>query len=200
MSYLWSFWNLCINSVIEWLMSFFQVVTKKYRGFEIPKEMTGIWKYLNNAYTREEFTNTCPSDNEIEIAYADVAKRLVKWAPPSRPPPSIPSPPLYTPLHLPILGTGTDVLIHHKGKTTTLDFFSFSPHLEWTPCMNPWSFISFFLPVIMKVCLVESPSLMFVPFNCFLFFICQWMLWGDGEAARRARQCLSMLGVERAPW
>uniref|UniRef100_A0A3Q4H2V9 Chloride intracellular channel protein n=1 Tax=Neolamprologus brichardi TaxID=32507 RepID=A0A3Q4H2V9_NEOBR len=55
-----------------------KVVTKKYRGFEIPKEMTGIWKYLNNAYTREEFTNTCPSDNEIEIAYADVAKRLVK--------------------------------------------------------------------------------------------------------------------------
>lgn len=54
------------------------MVTKKYRGFEIPKEMTGIWKYLNNAYTREEFTNTCPSDNEIEIAYADVAKRLVK--------------------------------------------------------------------------------------------------------------------------
>lgn len=69
---------MCINSVIEQLASFFQVVTKKYRGFEIPKEMTGIWKYLNNAYTREEFTNTCPSDNEIEIAYGDVAKRLVK--------------------------------------------------------------------------------------------------------------------------
>ncbi|XP_012717552.1 chloride intracellular channel protein 4 [Fundulus heteroclitus] len=55
-----------------------KVVTKKYRGFDIPKEMTSIWKYLNNAYTREEFTNTCPSDKEIEIAYADVAKRLVK--------------------------------------------------------------------------------------------------------------------------
>lgn len=57
---------------------FLQVVAKKYRGFDIPKEMTAIWKYLNNAYTREEFTNTCPSDKEIEIAYADVAKRLVK--------------------------------------------------------------------------------------------------------------------------
>lgn len=55
-----------------------KVVAKKYRGFDIPKEMTAIWKYLNNAYTREEFTNTCPSDKEIEIAYADVAKRLVK--------------------------------------------------------------------------------------------------------------------------
>ncbi|KAG7226286.1 hypothetical protein INR49_003037 [Caranx melampygus] len=55
-----------------------KVVAKKYRGFDIPKEMTAIWKYLNIAYTREEFTNTCPSDKEIEIAYADVAKRLVK--------------------------------------------------------------------------------------------------------------------------
>lgn len=55
-----------------------QVVAKKYRGFDIPKEMTAIWKYLNTAYTREEFTNTCPSEKEIEIAYADVAKRLVK--------------------------------------------------------------------------------------------------------------------------
>lgn len=55
-----------------------QVVAKKYRGFDIPKEMTAIWKYLNNVYMREEFTNTCPSDKEIEIAYADVAKRLVK--------------------------------------------------------------------------------------------------------------------------
>lgn len=61
--------------------TFLQVVAKKYRGFDIPKEMTAIWKYLNNAYTREEFTNTCPSDKEIEIAYGDVAKRLVKWAP-----------------------------------------------------------------------------------------------------------------------
>lgn len=55
-----------------------QVVAKKYRGFEIPKDMMGIWRYLNNAYKREEFTNTCPSEKEIEIAYADVAKRLVK--------------------------------------------------------------------------------------------------------------------------
>lgn len=42
-----------------------------------------------------------------------------------------PPSPLYTPLHLPILGTGTDVLIHDKGKKKkTLDFFSFSPNLE----------------------------------------------------------------------
>lgn len=54
------------------------MVTKKYRGFDIPKDMMGIWQYLQNAYTHEEFTNTCPSDREIEIAYQDVAKRLIK--------------------------------------------------------------------------------------------------------------------------
>ncbi|XP_027561773.1 chloride intracellular channel protein 4 [Neopelma chrysocephalum] len=54
------------------------VVAKKYRNFEIPKEMTGIWRYLTNAYSRDEFTNTCPGDKEIEIAYSDVAKRLTK--------------------------------------------------------------------------------------------------------------------------
>lgn len=60
------------------LILLFQVVAKKYRNFEIPKEMTGIWRYLSNAYSRDEFTNTCPGDKEIEIAYSDVAKRLTK--------------------------------------------------------------------------------------------------------------------------
>ncbi|XP_060061543.1 chloride intracellular channel protein 4 isoform X2 [Erinaceus europaeus] len=55
-----------------------KVVTKKYRNFDIPKGMTGIWRYLTNAYSRDEFTNTCPSDKEVEIAYSDVAKRLTK--------------------------------------------------------------------------------------------------------------------------
>lgn len=62
----------------EQLISYLQVVAKKYRGFEIPKDMRSVWRYLGNAYSREEFTNTCPSEKEIEIAYADVAKRLVK--------------------------------------------------------------------------------------------------------------------------
>lgn len=55
-----------------------KVVAKKYRNFDIPKRMTGIWRYLTNAYSRDEFTNTCPSDKEVEIAYSDVAKRLTK--------------------------------------------------------------------------------------------------------------------------
>ncbi|XP_067880640.1 chloride intracellular channel protein 5-like [Heterodontus francisci] len=53
-----------------------KVVAMKYRNFEIPTEMTGVWRYLKNAYARDEFTNTCAADNEIESAYADVARRL----------------------------------------------------------------------------------------------------------------------------
>ncbi|XP_078255605.1 chloride intracellular channel protein 5-like isoform X1 [Rhinoraja longicauda] len=53
-----------------------KVVAKKYRNFAIPTEMTGVWRYLNNAYARDEFTNTCAADSEIEAAYADVARRL----------------------------------------------------------------------------------------------------------------------------
>ncbi|XP_067421739.1 chloride intracellular channel protein 6 [Emydura macquarii macquarii] len=53
-----------------------KVVAKKYRNFEFPPEMIGIWRYLNSAYARDEFTNTCPADREIEFAYLDVAKRM----------------------------------------------------------------------------------------------------------------------------
>ncbi|XP_049749493.1 chloride intracellular channel protein 5 isoform X1 [Elephas maximus indicus] len=53
-----------------------KIVAKKYRNYNIPAEMTGLWRYLKNAYARDEFTNTCAADHEIEMAYADVAKRL----------------------------------------------------------------------------------------------------------------------------
>ncbi|XP_051284367.1 chloride intracellular channel protein 6 isoform X1 [Dicentrarchus labrax] len=53
-----------------------KVVAKKYRGFEIPAEMSGVWRYLNSAYQREEFTSTCPAEREIQFAYLDVAKRI----------------------------------------------------------------------------------------------------------------------------
>uniref|UniRef100_A0A4W3K511 Chloride intracellular channel protein n=1 Tax=Callorhinchus milii TaxID=7868 RepID=A0A4W3K511_CALMI len=53
-----------------------KLVALKYRNFEIPAEMTGVWRYLNNAYEREEFLNTCPADREIQVAYLDVAKRM----------------------------------------------------------------------------------------------------------------------------
>ncbi|XP_062303393.1 chloride intracellular channel protein 4 isoform X2 [Osmerus eperlanus] len=53
-----------------------KVVARKYRGFEIPADMTGVWRYLNHTYQREEFINTCPAEREIEFAYLDVAKRI----------------------------------------------------------------------------------------------------------------------------
>uniref|UniRef100_A0A9J8A147 Chloride intracellular channel 6 n=1 Tax=Cyprinus carpio carpio TaxID=630221 RepID=A0A9J8A147_CYPCA len=53
-----------------------KIVARRYRGFEIPADMTGIWRYLNNAYQREEFMNTCPAEREIEFAYLDVAKKI----------------------------------------------------------------------------------------------------------------------------
>ncbi|KAK1171752.1 chloride intracellular channel protein 5b isoform X1 [Acipenser oxyrinchus oxyrinchus] len=53
-----------------------KIVAKTYRNYEIPSDMTGVWRYLQNAFSRDEFTNTCAADKEIEIAYMDVAKRL----------------------------------------------------------------------------------------------------------------------------
>ncbi|XP_074520622.1 chloride intracellular channel protein 5-like isoform X2 [Halichoeres trimaculatus] len=55
-----------------------KVVAKKYRNYDIPSEFSGVWRYLGNAYSRDEFTNTCAADVEIEQAYKDVAKRLGK--------------------------------------------------------------------------------------------------------------------------
>lgn len=68
---------------IHWRVSnedffYLKVVSKKYRNFEIPSEYSGLWRYLQNAYARDEFTNTCAADREIELAYQDVARRLGK--------------------------------------------------------------------------------------------------------------------------
>ncbi|XP_060772083.1 chloride intracellular channel protein 5b isoform X2 [Neoarius graeffei] len=55
-----------------------KIVAKKYRNYDIPTDLTGVWRYLNSAYVRDEFINTCPAEKEIEMAYLDVAKKLVK--------------------------------------------------------------------------------------------------------------------------
>lgn len=57
-------------------LNIIKIAAKKYRNFEIPAEMTGIWRYLKNAYSRDEFTHTCPADEEIERAYSDIVKPL----------------------------------------------------------------------------------------------------------------------------
>ncbi|XP_012674844.1 chloride intracellular channel protein 2 [Clupea harengus] len=53
-----------------------KVAAKKYCDFEIPVQFTGVWRYLKNAYEREEFTQTCPADIEIEKAYLSVASKV----------------------------------------------------------------------------------------------------------------------------
>ncbi|KAM9836071.1 chloride intracellular channel protein 5-like [Aulostomus maculatus] len=55
-----------------------KVVAKKYRKYDIPSDFRGVCRYLDNAYSRDEFINTCAADVEIELAYKDVAKRLEK--------------------------------------------------------------------------------------------------------------------------
>ncbi|XP_034806354.1 chloride intracellular channel protein 2 isoform X2 [Pan paniscus] len=56
-------------------LNIIKVAAKKYRDFDIPAEFSGVWRYLHNAYAREEFTHTCPEDKEIENTYANVAKQ-----------------------------------------------------------------------------------------------------------------------------
>ncbi|XP_037549190.1 chloride intracellular channel protein 1 [Nematolebias whitei] len=53
-----------------------KVVCLKYRNFTIPESLTNVWRYLNASYAREEFSATCPVDEEIHIAYSSVAKAL----------------------------------------------------------------------------------------------------------------------------
>lgn len=53
-----------------------KVASKMYRDFEIPQELHGVWRYLTNAYAQQEFSSTCPGDDEIVKAYASVAKPL----------------------------------------------------------------------------------------------------------------------------
>ncbi|XP_069505148.1 chloride intracellular channel protein 2 [Ambystoma mexicanum] len=53
-----------------------KIAAKKYRNFDIPPELTGVWRYLNNAYARDEFSHTCPADEEIERTYFSVAKKM----------------------------------------------------------------------------------------------------------------------------
>ncbi|KAJ8407399.1 hypothetical protein AAFF_G00279730 [Aldrovandia affinis] len=37
-----------------------KVVARKYRNFDIPVDMAGVWRYLHSAYQREESANTRP--------------------------------------------------------------------------------------------------------------------------------------------
>ncbi|ELW71036.1 Chloride intracellular channel protein 1 [Tupaia chinensis] len=53
-----------------------QVVYKKYWRATIPEAFWRVHQYLSNAYAQEAFTSMCPDDEEIELAYDQVAKVL----------------------------------------------------------------------------------------------------------------------------
>ncbi|XP_067825665.1 chloride intracellular channel protein 4-like [Heptranchias perlo] len=53
-----------------------KVVCKLYRKFTIPEQLTGLCQYLRNAEKREEFMHTCPNEQEIKLAYRNVATTL----------------------------------------------------------------------------------------------------------------------------
>ncbi|XP_013859354.1 chloride intracellular channel protein 3 [Austrofundulus limnaeus] len=55
-----------------------KVVCKEYRNFDMPRELKGLSRYLDNAYKQDVFRYTCPNDSEILIAYKSVAKYLTK--------------------------------------------------------------------------------------------------------------------------
>ncbi|XP_070615920.1 chloride intracellular channel protein 2 isoform X2 [Erythrolamprus reginae] len=57
-------------------LNIIKIAAKKYRNFEIPSEMTAVWRYLHHAYARNEFSHTCPADEEVERTYASVAKKM----------------------------------------------------------------------------------------------------------------------------
>ncbi|XP_014843433.1 PREDICTED: chloride intracellular channel protein 4-like isoform X1 [Poecilia mexicana] len=59
-------------------LNIIKVVCKEYRNFDIPRELKGLTRYLDNAYKQEQFRYTCPNDSEILTAYKSVAKYLTK--------------------------------------------------------------------------------------------------------------------------
>ncbi|KAM4647612.1 chloride intracellular channel protein 3 [Amazona ochrocephala] len=53
-----------------------QVVCQHYRRFGIPKDLRGVWRYLNSARETKEFRYSCPSSEEIVQAYRSVVRLL----------------------------------------------------------------------------------------------------------------------------
>ncbi|KAF3848928.1 hypothetical protein F7725_015425 [Dissostichus mawsoni] len=70
--------NSGINNMLETKFLSTLVVCKQYRDFDIPKELKGLTRYLDNAYKQDQFRYTCPNASEILIAYHSVAKYLNK--------------------------------------------------------------------------------------------------------------------------
>ncbi|GAB6019926.1 hypothetical protein CHUAL_001457 [Chamberlinius hualienensis] len=51
-----------------------RVASGHLKGFELPTQLTALWKYLYHAYSEPIFVQSCPSDQEIVIYWADKAE------------------------------------------------------------------------------------------------------------------------------
>ncbi|KAH0615617.1 hypothetical protein JD844_005075 [Phrynosoma platyrhinos] len=52
------------------------VVCQHYRQWGVPKELRGVWRYLESAAEAKEFKYTCPNGEEIIQAYRGVVRPL----------------------------------------------------------------------------------------------------------------------------
>ncbi|CAN2390219.1 Chloride intracellular channel, partial [Pristimantis euphronides] len=52
------------------------IVCKHYRNFELPKDLRGLSRYLQNADELKAFKYTCPQADEIILFYRDVVKKM----------------------------------------------------------------------------------------------------------------------------
>jgi len=51
-----------------------RVAGKAYKDYEIPTELTYLWRYLARAYDTDAFKESCPADREIITHYTDKVK------------------------------------------------------------------------------------------------------------------------------
>lgn len=40
-------------------------------GYQIPSELSGLWRYLHGSYSEPAFATSCPSDSEIILHWLD---------------------------------------------------------------------------------------------------------------------------------
>jgi chloride intracellular channel protein 2 len=55
-----------------------RVAGKAYKEYEIPTELTYLWRYLSNAYDTDAFKESCPADREIITHYDGKASSRAK--------------------------------------------------------------------------------------------------------------------------
>jgi hypothetical protein len=55
-----------------------RVAGKAYKDYEIPTELTYLWRYLANAYDTDAFKESCPADREIITHYDGKASTRAK--------------------------------------------------------------------------------------------------------------------------